>query len=242
MNLFEQAFYKGFKLSNYYDNFNLIQEKILKQELILEKHENNHFFFFNRIDGLLYYFINDLQDYVLKAYYIKILSKVPKHVLHDKFLKLNHFKKILNHKQMILQKDKIKLQKFTFISKALHKDNKELYSFFRKYFDLYLFYFSQKNLEEKIPNILVYKENEKIHAALIYTQTLNANFLDFIVVDRNLKHKNVAFALLNHYFAANTQNKFFKLFVEEKNEKAINFYKRAGFCFNHINLKFYRNF
>ncbi|EAB5338477.1 GNAT family N-acetyltransferase, partial [Campylobacter coli] len=24
--------------------------------------------------------------------------------------------------------------------------------------------------------------------------------------------------------------------------KAINFYKRAGFCFNHINLKFYRNF
>ncbi|TEY09342.1 GNAT family N-acetyltransferase [Campylobacter sp. US18a] len=240
--MFEQAFYKGFKLSNYYDNFNLIQEKILKQELILEKHENNNFFFFNRIDGLLYYFINDLQDYVLKAYCIKILSKVPKHVLHDKFLKLNHFKKILNHKQMILQKDKIKLQKFTFISKALHKDNKELYSFFRKYFDLYLFYFSQKNLEEKIPNILVYKENEKIHAALIYTQTLNANFLDFIVVDRNLKHKNVAFALLNHYFAANTQNKFFKLFVEEKNEKAINFYKRAGFCFNHINLKFYRNF
>lgn len=242
MNLFEQAFYKGFKLSNYYDNFNLIQEKILKQELILEKHENNNFFFFNRIDGLLYYFINDLQDYVLKAYYIKILSKVPKHVLHDKFLKLNHFKKILNHKQMILQKDKIKLQKFTFISKALHKDSKELYSFFRKYFDLYLFYFSQKNLEEKIPNILVYKENEKIHAALIYTQTLNANFLDFIVVDRNLKHKNVAFALLNHYLVANTQNKFFKLFVEEKNEKAINFYKRAGFCFNHINLKFYRNF
>ncbi|HEC1896988.1 TPA: GNAT family N-acetyltransferase [Campylobacter jejuni] len=239
--MFEQAFCKGFKLSNYYDNFNLIQEKILKQELILEKHENNNFFFFNRIDGLLYYFINDLQDYVLKAYYIKILSKAPKHVLHDKFLKLNHFKKILNHK-MILQKDKIKLQKFTFISKALHKDSKELYSFFRKYFDLYLFYFSQKNLEEKIPNILVYKENEKIHAALIYTQTLNANFLDFIVVDRNLKHKNVAFALLNHYFAANTQNKFFKLFVEEKNEKAINFYKRAGFCFNHINLKFYRNF
>ncbi|EAI8724496.1 GNAT family N-acetyltransferase, partial [Campylobacter coli] len=25
-------------------------------------------------------------------------------------------------------------------------------------------------------------------------------------------------------------------------QKAINFYKRAGFCFNHINLKFYRNF
>ncbi|EFP2180708.1 GNAT family N-acetyltransferase, partial [Campylobacter coli] len=94
----------------------------------------------------------------------------------------------------------------------------------------------------KISDILIYKENQKIRAALIYTQTLNTNFLDFIAVDRNLKHKNVAFALLNHYFAANTQNKFFKLFVEEKNQKAINFYKRAGFCFNHINLKFYRNF
>ncbi|EHH3134879.1 GNAT family N-acetyltransferase, partial [Campylobacter jejuni] len=25
-------------------------------------------------------------------------------------------------------------------------------------------------------------------------------------------------------------------------EKAIYFYQRAGFCFNNINLKFYRNF
>ncbi|AHK74723.1 GNAT family N-acetyltransferase [Campylobacter coli] len=239
--MFKKAFYKGFKLSNYYDNFGTIEEKILKQEFILQKYKNNNFFFFNRTDGLLYYFINDLQDYDLKACYIKILSKAPKHALHDEFLKLNHFKKILNHKQMVLNKE-IKPSKFCFISKALHEDSKELYSFFRKYFDPYLFYFSQKNLEEKIPNILVYKENQKIRAALIYTQTLNANFLDFIAVDRNLKHKNVAFALLNHYFAANTQNKFFKLFVEEKNQKAINFYKRAGFCFNHINLKFYRNF
>lgn len=158
MNLFEQAFYKGFKLSNYYDNFNLIQEKILKQELILEKHENNNFFFFNRIDGLLYYFINDLQDYVLKAYYIKILSKVPKHVLHDKFLKLNHFKKILNHKQMILQKNKIKLKKFTFISKALHEDSKELYSFFENILIYICFIFHKKTLKKKYPIYLSIKK------------------------------------------------------------------------------------
>ncbi|HEA7244622.1 TPA: GNAT family N-acetyltransferase, partial [Campylobacter coli] len=228
--MFKKAFYKGFKLSNYYDNFGTIEEKILKQEFILQKYKNNNFFFFNRVDNLLYYFINDLQNFNLKANYIKILTKTDKQLLqHNDFLKLNHFKEILNYKQMILKKDEIKLKKITFISKASHEDSKEIYSFFRKYFDPYLFYFSQKNLEEKIPNILVYKENQKIRAALIYTQTLNANFLDFIAVDRNLKHKNVAFALLNHYFAANTQNKFFKLFVEEKNQKAINFYKRAGF-------------
>ncbi|EAI8486875.1 GNAT family N-acetyltransferase, partial [Campylobacter coli] len=77
--MFKKAFYKGFKLSNYYDNFGTIEEKILKQEFILQKYKNNNFFFFNRTDGLLYYFINDLQDYDLKACYIKILSKAPKH-------------------------------------------------------------------------------------------------------------------------------------------------------------------
>ncbi|ECQ8745036.1 GNAT family N-acetyltransferase, partial [Campylobacter jejuni] len=177
------------------------------------------------------------------ANYIKILTKTDRQLLqHNDFLKLNHFKEILNYKQMILKKDEIKLKKFTFISKASHEDSKEIYSFFRKYFNQYLFYFSHKNLEEKISDILIYKENQKIRAALIYTQTLNTNFLDFIAVDRNLKHKNVAFALLNHYFAVNNKHNFFKLFVEEKNEKAIYFYQRAGFCFNNINLKFYRNF
>ncbi len=241
--MFKKAFYKGFKLSNYYDNFGTIEEKILKQEFILQKYKNNNFFFFNRVDNLLYYFINDLQNFNLKANYIKILTKTDRQLLqHNDFLKLNHFKEILNYKQMILKKDEIKLKKFTFISKASHEDSKEIYSFFRKYFNQYLFYFSHKNLEEKISDILIYKENQKISRCFDLYSNSQYKFLDFIAVDRNLKHKNVAFALLNHYFAANTQNKFFKLFVEEKNEKAIYFYQRAGFCFNNINLKFYRNF
>ncbi|MFQ6343063.1 GNAT family N-acetyltransferase [Campylobacter sp. VTCC 70190] len=243
MNSFEEYFYKGFKLSNCHDNFSLIQEKISTQQLVLQKKENHNFFFYNLTDGLLYYFVNDLQDFNLKANHIKILSKTNKQLLqHNEFLKLNHFKEILNHKQMILSQENIHPIPFSFISQAFYEDSKELYSFFRKYFDKYLFYFSQESIEKKIPNILVYKENQKICGALIYTQTFNTNFLDFIAVDRNLKYKNVAFALLNHYFLANTQNKFFKLFVEEKNEKAINFYQRAGFVFNDINLKFYRNF
>ncbi|EAC1602684.1 GNAT family N-acetyltransferase, partial [Campylobacter jejuni] len=52
--MFKKAFYKGFKLSNYYDNFGTIEEKILKQEFILQKYKNNNFFFFNRVDNLLY--------------------------------------------------------------------------------------------------------------------------------------------------------------------------------------------
>lgn len=245
MHSFEKAFCDGgggFKLSNCYDNFDAIMDKILKQEFILQQNENNNFFFFNQVDGLLYYFVNDLQEYNLKANHIKILSKTDKRFLqHDDFLKLNHFKPILHYKQMILKKEE-KSEEFTFISKALLEDSEEIYSFFRQYFDKYLFYFSQKSIEEKISDILVYKENEKICGALIYTQTFNAAFLDFMAVNRNLKHKNVAFALLNHYFLVNVKNKYFKLFVEEKNEKAIRFYQRAGFVFNDINLKFYRNF
>ncbi|MEJ3955235.1 GNAT family N-acetyltransferase, partial [Campylobacter jejuni] len=69
-----------------------IEEKILKQEFILQKYKNNNFFFFNRVDNLLYYFINDLQNFNLKANYIKILTKTDKQLLqHNDFLKLNHF-------------------------------------------------------------------------------------------------------------------------------------------------------
>lgn len=118
--MFKKAFYKGFKLSNYYDNFGTIEEKILKQEFILQKYKNNNFFFFNRVDNLLYYFINDLQNFNLKANYIKILTKTDKQLLqHNDFLKLNHFKEILNHKQMILKKDEIKLKNLP-LSLKLH--------------------------------------------------------------------------------------------------------------------------
>ncbi|EAI0537448.1 GNAT family N-acetyltransferase, partial [Campylobacter coli] len=40
--MFKKAFYKGFKLSNYYGNFGTIEEKILKQEFILQKYKNNN--------------------------------------------------------------------------------------------------------------------------------------------------------------------------------------------------------
>ncbi|WP_337203069.1 GNAT family N-acetyltransferase, partial [Campylobacter molothri] len=243
MDLFERAFYKGFKLSNCADHIDLMKEKILNHKFVLQKKENDNFFFLDVLDGLLYYFINDLKNYNLPKSCIKILAKTNNQLSqHNDFLKLNNFKEILKHQQMVLKKDNAKPSSFSFISQPRRDDAEEIYYFFKKYFNHCLFYFSKQTIEEKINNIFIYKEQQKIHGALIYTQTLSSCFLDFIAVDRNLKYKNVAFALLNHYFLVNQKKKFFKLFVEENNIKAIEFYKKSGFDFNNIILNFYRNF
>ncbi|MBZ7966547.1 GNAT family N-acetyltransferase [Campylobacter sp. RM9756] len=243
MNSFEKAFYKGFKLSNCEDSIDLIKEKILIHKFVLQKKENDNFFFLNVTDGLLYYFINDLKNYNLSNNCVKILAKADNQLLlHNDFLKLNNFKEISKHQQMVLKKENTKPYSFSFISQPCVDDAEEIYYFFKKYFDQYLFYFSKQTIKEKINNIFIYKEQQKIHGALIYTQTLSSYFLDFIAVDQNLKYKNIAFALLNHYFLVNQKSKFFKLFVEESNKKAIKFYKRSGFNFNSIILNFYRNF
>ncbi|HEB8062235.1 TPA: GNAT family N-acetyltransferase, partial [Campylobacter coli] len=132
---------------------------------------------------------------------------------------------------------------FDHIKQAEKKDCQECYDFFKVFFDTnYLFLANPKNLEILNKNILVYKEQGVISGALFYTQSFQTAFLDFIAVKQGLKYKNIAFALLNHYFSINKENKFFKLFVEEKNEKAINFYKKAGFVFNGISLEFYKKF
>lgn len=248
MTLFEKCFYKGFKLNNCNDSFNLIKEKIRNKQFNLQKSCNDNFFFYDNTDNLTYYFVNDLKNYNLEPSYVKIFTKTQTQSLkHFEFLEINHFKELLSHKEMVLKNENLITPLhtsllFPFISNALYEDSEELYHFFTKYFEKYLFYFPKESLKNKIKDIFIYKENEKICGALIYTQTLNTAFLDFIAVDRNLKHKNVAFALLNHYFSKNQQSKFFKLFVDEKNEKAVNFYKRAGFDFKPTRLKFYKNF
>lgn len=67
-------------------------------------------------------------------------------------------------------------------------------------------------------------------------------FLEFITIKSNLVRKNVSFVLLNHYFLNNLNSNIFRLFVDCNNEKAIKFYKRAGFQFNDIKLIYYGNF
>ncbi|TKX32836.1 GNAT family N-acetyltransferase [Campylobacter aviculae] len=129
-----------------------------------------------------------------------------------------------------------------FISQAKLQDMDEIIAFFKHFFDPnYLFLFDAKELENLKQNIFIYKEQNKICGALIYRDSFSVNFLEFLAIKSDLKYKNIAFALLLNYIT-NSKHPLLKLFVDEKNEKAIKFYKRSGFSFNDTILKFYRNF
>lgn len=247
MKLFEENFYRGYKLSNCSYSFYVILNKIAQKEFKLIKNENGNFFFYNKADALVYYFINDIKKYDLKANYIKILGRMDTFLKHGKFLKLNNYQKIISHKEM-----KIKInhnfEKFYFIQTAQTNDFLQIYTFLKKYFPKYLFYFSPQMLRDKIHEILVYKENNVICGALVYTQNFNSSFLDFIAVDSNLTRKNIGFALLSSYLSQFSKNTYCKLFVDESNLKVINFYKRAGYLWvgdieeSIVRLNFYKNF
>lgn len=77
---------------------------------------------------------------------------------------------------------------------------KNFLNFFSEFSDTNYLFIYNKELNKYINNILVYKENYKIKGALFYTHFLNTAFLEFIAIKSNLVHKNVSFALLNHYF------------------------------------------
>ncbi len=240
---FESCFYDGFLLSNTKESLSIIKEKISKKELLILKKEDKSFFFYNKEQNLLFYFLNELKKYDLPKFYIKIIEKNEKELLkHEHFLELNSFNLLFKHKEMSLKNEGLTNPSFDFIKEAKKDDDKELHSFFSKYFTKELFYFSRAELRKKSDEILLYKENESIKAALIFSKNINSAYLDFIAVDKDLKYKNVAYALLSTFFAKNKQSKFFKLFVELSNQRAINFYKRAKFEYRDRILNFYKNF
>lgn len=238
---FENAYKKGFFLTNINENLELFKKDLNKESFCLENEGQNFFFYQKR---MLYYFINENKKFKLKPCYTKVFGKNEQIFLkHEKFLKQNGFMNEKTFIQMSLKNQNLKTLSFDFIEFAKITDAKELYEFFSLFFNpKYLFYFSIKDLEENHQKILLYKEEGKICGALIYNLSLNAAFLEFIAVKPKLQYKNVAFALLNHYFLLNKEISFFKLFVEESNQRAINFYQRANFDFNSVKLKFYRNF
>ena len=238
---FENAYKKGFLLTNINQNLELFKKDLTKESFCLEKQGQN-FFFYQK--GILYYFINESKKFTLKPCYTKVFGKNELSFLkHENFLKQNDFVCEKTFIQMSLKNHNLKPINFDFIEFAKITDAKELYEFFSTFFDpKYLFYFSIKDLEINHQKILLYKEENKICGALIYSLSLNTAFLEFIAVKTKLRYKNVAFALLNHYFLSNKKIPYFKLFVDENNLKAISFYKRANFDFNVLKLKFYRNF
>lgn len=244
MNLFEefnQSYEKGFLLCNYYQELQKLKEKFNQNEIILQKYGENFFFYENQ---RLYFFINENKNFNIKPSYAGIITK-GKNTLekYQDFLEKNHF--IIHQKflQMSLKNHNLQNKSFDFISQALSKDSRELYDFFKAFFNTnYLFHFNTKHLQDLHQNVLIYKEKGRICGALLFNTSFHTAFLEFIAVNPNLQYKNVAFALLCGYFSKNQQSQFFKLFVDEKNEKAIHFYKRAGFEFNSTVLQFYRNF
>ncbi len=241
MNLyeFENKLNDGFKLSNLILSKSLFLKELKKYKA--QKQKNSYFFYKNE---LLTYFANEEIKFDLKPSYTCVMFKNQKDFdKHKKFLSLNNFQIFSKFKQMVLKKESInyELKNFSFLQKAESEDLSEVYAFFTKFFDKdFLFLCSLDELNDKETHIYVYKENAKIKGALFFRFYLNTAFLEFIAVEKDLKFKNVAWALMNILFMQECKN--FKLFVNENNHKAINFYKRSGFNFSATSLIFLRNF
>ncbi|MCV3376779.1 MULTISPECIES: GNAT family N-acetyltransferase [unclassified Campylobacter] len=238
---FSQTHDNGFLLHNCYE----YKESFLKHAInnnYFFQQENNSFFFLNK--KLLFYFINEIKQYNLKPSFIRLIGNQEKYFeKHQLFLKLNNFKCFQVFKQMILKNENLIPIEFDFIKKPTIDETAECYDFLNNNFEYEFNLFYQKNnFKKHINNILYYKENGKICGVLLYSNILNNAILDYIAVKPNLKYKNVAFALLNHFFLENTKAKFYKLYVDINNTKAIKFYKKSNFKFNKTEIRFYRNF
>lgn len=235
---FEKAYFKGFLLDNLSENLSLLKDKFKQGKLELQKEDEN-FFFYERAN--LTFFVNKIQEFPLKSSYIKLFSKRKEAQKYKEFLELNNFRPHQSFLQMSLKNEHLPCENFDFIKRAKRQDCWQICKFFAKFFDEnYLFLFDENALLDK--EIFIYKEQDKLGGALLCSAFLNTAFLDFIAVERNLKRKNVAFALLNHFFKAREKASFFRLFVYKNNQKAINFYQRAGFHFDEKSLEFYKNF
>lgn len=235
---FKKFYYEGFELSNCIENLSFLEEQFICKNITLERDEENFFIYDRHL--FLYYFLRQIKPFPLKKSFVKILGKNPTWLKqNENFLKLNGFSELIKHNQMHLLSPSFTPQNYPFICKAKMSDLDELKDFFSYFFDpRYLFIFSKKELEAKLNQCLIYKEDGKICGALLYTQILNGLYLDFIAVRENLAHKNVAFALLNTLLK--THKAPIKLFVDRLNQKAIAFYERAGFIYTKNEFNFYQ--
>ncbi|OCX43568.1 hypothetical protein A7X81_01015 [Campylobacter ornithocola] len=230
-----------FTIHNCYEYKNIFLKKATIDNYFLQQ-ENGNFFVYNK--KLLFYFINEIKQYNLKPSFVRLIGNQEKYFeKHNYFLKLNNFECFQILKQMSLRNENLTPIQFEFIKKPTIDETIECYNFLNDIFKYNFNLFYQKNNFKKyINNILCYKEDNKICGVLLYTNILNHTILDYIAIKSDLKHNNIAYALLNHFFIENKNAKFYKLYVDINNAKAINFYKKSNFTFNKIELRFYRNF
>lgn len=244
---FENAFFKGFALSNNYESLSIIVSNLHSKNYELSQNENN-FFITQRHLKLLIFFVNDLEkDFKFKDKFIKIIGKKESDFTKfSPFLKANHFSEFELFKQMRLEKSALDsqiLKPCELISLASGANINEVYTFLTQFFSPeYLFYFSKDELENKAKagEILLYKEKNLIKGALIFSKSLNSTMLDFIAVSKDLEQKNAAYLLMNAFVLVNKEAKFYQLFVRNDNERAIKFYQKFGFEFKDMRLKFYK--
>lgn len=232
-----------YNAKNTTESINNIYENIDINNIYKEKYNDNILIY---KDNLLFYVINNIYKIDnLKPSFVKIITKNSNTLKkHEKFLRLNNFKLLKTFKQMILKNENLNPIKFNFIQKSSLNDLEECYNFLTDIFkyEFELFYNKEK-FKNYINNILIYKENNRICGVLLYNNTMNYHTqLEYIAVKNNLKYKNIAYALLNSFFLENQNTKFYKLFVDIKNTKAINFYKKSNFIFKEIELRLYKNF
>lgn len=245
MNSFEnflQVYNNDFLLHNCYEHKEKFLEQAINNNYFLQQ-ENDNLFFLNK--KILFYFINKIKQYNLQPSFVRLIGNHEKYFKkHEYFLKLNNFKCCGIFKQMTLKNENLTPIKFDFINKPSIDEATECYDFLNSNFkyEFNLFY-QRNNFQKYINNILYYKENNQICGVLLHTNIFNNAILDYIVIKPNLKYKNIGYALLNHFFLENKNAKFYKLYVNINNTKAINFYKRSNFVFsNKTELRIYRNF
>ncbi|TKX32835.1 hypothetical protein [Campylobacter aviculae] len=95
---FQQEYQKGFWLHNYYDDIFSLEKKLNHGKMLLQKDENNFFFYENQ---KLYFFIQNNKKFNLKPSYTGIIIKNDRTLIkYQEFLEKNNFKIHQNFLQM----------------------------------------------------------------------------------------------------------------------------------------------
>ena len=244
MSLFDEflkAYEKGFLHSNYYLSLDDLRKNLQNGNLGLEKSGNN-FIFYQKLPKLMWYFANEKLQ-CKKDFFVKLLSKNENFLdKEDGFLrqggfeKFKHFKEMKKNSEFILNSNQN-----TIFPSVDDKLIKKIHAFLSRFFDPnFLLFYDEKALKEKFAKneaFVLLKEGQ-IQGVLVFSLNLNSTMLDFIAVDEHLKDKYSALTLLNAFFK--TRARFFKLFVEANNQKAIDFYLKNGFEFTQSKLLFYK--
>ena len=240
-NEFLRAYEKGFLHSNYYLSLDDLRKNLQNGNLGLEKSGNN-FIFYQKLPKLMWYFANEKLE-CKKDFFVKILSKNENFLdKEDEFLKQGGFEKFKHFKEMKRSNDFILNSNQNAVFPSVDdKLIKKIHAFLSRFFDPnFLLFYDEKALKEKFAKneaFVLLKEGQ-IQGVLVFSLNLNSTMLDFIAVDEHLKDRYTALTLLNAFFK--TKARFFKLFVEANNQKAIDFYLKNGFEFTQSKLLFYK--